>query len=291
MVVTRTGEPVKESVGQQRFLSYLYRRLLGRVLLRLLRARWVSVCGGWLMDSRLSAPLARKAVRNRSVDFSGVSLPQGERTFRSFNAMFTRKRDAAAFPFCTQKNVFCAPADSRLTVLPLQDGTVFSVKQAPYTVAQLLGDVVEAAGFDGGHAFVFRLSVEDYHRYAYPDDGKVLSHRKLRGTLHTVNPVALETVPVFHRNTREVTLLQTAHFGRLAYVEVGAMLVGRIVNGGQTTFCRGDEKGYFAYGGSTVVLLTEKGQVQPDADLLQNSADGVETYVRAGTQVGLAVSK
>ena len=91
---------------------------------------------------------------------------------------------------------------------------------------------------------------------------------------------------MFHRNCREISILETEHFGTVAYAEIGAMLVGRICNHKKTVFARGEEKGYFAYGGSTVVLLTEKGFVTPDDDLLQNSARGIETYVRTGETVG-----
>lgn len=291
MVVTRSGDKIEESVSQKQFLMFLYRRTAGRLLLRLLRAKWVSVCTGGWMDSRFSAGMARKAVRTGAMDLAGVALPQGDRTFPSYNALFTRQRAPETFPICTDVHRLCSPADSRLTIVPLQEGTAFPVKQAPYTVAQLLEDPVEAKRFTGGYALVFRLSVEDYHRYAYPDDGRELAHRVLRGTLHTVNPVALETVPVFHRNCREVSLLESAHFGVIAYIEVGAMLVGRIVNHRKPVFTRGEEKGYFAYGGSTVVLLIEPNRITPDADLLQNSLAGIETYVRAGEAVAQSTKK
>ena len=251
MVVSRSGEEIPESSAQANFLSFLYRGILGRILLRLLRAGWLSRLVGFYMDSR-----------------------------------FSRKRRQDTFPFSKVADDFCSPADSRLTVVPLTDGTAFHVKHAPYTVSELIGDEKEATRFEGGHAFVFRLSVEDYHRYAYPDGGRELSRRSIKGTFHTVNPIALEKLPVFHRNCREVSLLETEHFGTVAYVEVGAMMVGRIVNHGKKTFSRGEEKGYFAFGGSTVVILTEKGGVLPCEDLLANSKKGIETYVRSGETVG-----
>ena len=101
-----------------------------------------------------------------------------------------------------------------------------------------------------------------------------------------MNPIALEKLPVFHRNCRQVSVLETEHFGRCAYVEVGAMMVGRIVNHHKTNFSRGEEKGYFAFGGSTVVVLVGKDAVTPCEDILKNSSEGIETYVRAGETVG-----
>ena len=292
MAKKRTEHPAKSPTGQERCLRFLYGCVPGRVLLRLLRARWVSHTVGAYMNSPLSAGRAKRTARAWKVDPSQF---EGD-IFRSYNAFFTRKRKQPIFPADgTEANAdaLLSPADSRLTIVPLRKGTAFPVKQAPYTVAQLLGNTPEtnrlARRYENGYAFVFRLSVEDYHRYAYPDDGKELKHWFLRGTLHTVNPIALEKLPVFHRNCREVTLLDCKHFGRLAFVEVGAMLVGKIVNRHPKTFSRGEEKGYFEFGGSTIVLLAEPGKVLPERKLLLNSLAGKETYVRQGQAVGRAV--
>lgn len=278
MAINQTNSPN----GQERCLRFLYGCIPGRVLLRLLRARWVSRAVGAYMDSPLSAGRAKRTARKWQVDpaqYEGNIL-------RTYNAFFTRKR---LEPFIPADDGFLSPADSRLTIVPLQEGTAFPVKQASYTVSALLGNETEARRYENGYAFVFRLSVEDYHRYAYPDDGREVKHWFLPGTLHTVNPIALEKLPVFHRNCREVTLLDCKRLGRVAFVEVGAMLVGRIVNRHPESFARGEEKGYFEFGGSTVVLLTEPGRVLPDERLLQNSLAGKETYVRLGQAVGRVV--
>lgn len=268
--------------GQEKCLRFLYGCLPGRVLLRLCRARWVSRVVGAYMNSPLSAGRAKRTAKKWQVDpsqFEGNIL-------RTYNAFFTRRRKAVFSPDGLPKDALLSPADSRLTVVPLREGTAFPVKQAPYTVSELLGDAEEAKRYENGFAFVFRLSVEDYHRYIYPDGGKEISHRFLPGTLHTVNPIALEKLPVFHRNCREVTLLDCERCGRVAFVEVGAMLVGRIVNRHPVSFTRGEEKGYFEFGGSTVVLLLRPGTVEPAERFLQNSLAGEETVVRLGEPVG-----
>ncbi len=273
--------------GQERCLRFLYDCLPGRVLLRLCRARWVSRVVGAYMNSPLSAGQAKRTAKKWRVDpsqFEGNIL-------RTYNAFFTRKRKTAFSPDGLPEDALLSPADSRLTVVPLREGIAFPVKQSPYTVSGLLGDEEEAKRYENGYAFVFRLSVEDYHRYAYPDDGKELSHYFLPGTLHTVNPIALEKLPVFHRNCREVTLLDCERCGRIAFVEVGAMLVGRIVNRHPSSFVRGEEKGYFEFGGSTVVLLLGPERVTPTEQVLQNSLDGVETVVRLGEPVGKILCK
>ena len=282
MVLDRTGKEIKESASQAKFLGFLYRHLPGRVLLRLLRARWMSRLMGAYMDSSLSRGRVKKALRNNSVDMTGVE----ETNFPNYNALFTRKRAAELFPFSQTRTDFCSVADSRLTVRPLKNGTVLHIKQAPYTAAELLDDAALAEEFKDGYAFVFRLCPDDYHRYSFPDGGKLLSHKAVKGTFHTVNPIALEKLPVFHRNCREVSVLETEQFGKIAYIEVGAMMVGRIINHGTETFARGEEKGYFAFGGSTVVVLTAGDAVIPCEDILKNSDEGIETYVRSGEKVG-----
>lgn len=287
MAEKRSEHPAGTPNGQERCLRFLYGCVPGRVLLRLLRARWVSHTVGAYMNSPLSAGRAKRTARAWKVDptqFEGDIL-------RNYNAFFTRKRKESFSPADGSEDALLSPADSRLTIVPLREGTAFPVKQAPYTVAQLLGDPTEAKRYENGYAFVFRLSVDDYHRYAYPDDGKELKHWFLRGTLHTVNPIALEKLPVFHRNCREITLLECKRFGRIAFVEVGAMLVGKIVNRHSKGFTRGEEKGYFEFGGSTVVLLVGPEKVLPEKKLLQNSLAGKETYVRLGQAVGNAAAQ
>lgn len=280
MVLDRTGKEVHESAGQAKFLGFLYRGFPGRVLLRLLRSRPASRLMGVYMDSRLSKGRVKKALKN-GMDMEGVE----ETVFPSYNALFTRKRKDGTFPFSQKAEEFCSPADSRMTVYPLKEGTAFPVKLAPYTAAELLDSEEEGAYFREGYAFVFRLCPDDYHRYAFFDSGKLISSRFVKGTFHTVNPVALAKMPVFHRNCRNVSILETENFGRCAYVEVGAMMVGRIVNHGQEAFARGEEKGYFAFGGSTVVVLVGKDVLTPCEDIVNNSDQGIETYVRAGDVV------
>ncbi|MFR5865207.1 MAG: phosphatidylserine decarboxylase [Acutalibacteraceae bacterium] len=162
----------------------------------------------------------------------------------------------------------------------------------PYSVGTLLRGPRAGAPFRGRLCLIFRLTVGDYHRYCFFDDGVVLGGRFLPGVLHTVNPVALGGYDIYKENARAVTLLRTRSFGDAAQVEVGAMLVGRICNthtGG--FFFRGQEKGYFEYGGSTVVLLLRHGAAELRRDILRNTADGVETRVRQGERIGNAKRK
>ena len=157
---------------------------------------------------------------------------------------------------------------------------MLTAKGCDYTVASLLRDKAAAEAFNGGSAFIFRLCVDHYHRYAYPASGRKGPDVVLDGTLHTVRPVALERVRVFCENSRRWCRLDCPGFGPMVQMEVGAMLVGRIVNLEQEGKAeRGIEKGYFEYGGSTVILLVEK-------DKLQVNKNYFETPVKMGQCIG-----
>ena len=144
-----------------------------------------------------------------------------------------------------------------------------------------------AERFKGGYVWIFRLQVADYHRYIYVDGGKVSRNVHIPGVFHTVKPAASDRFPVYKENTREYCLLRSENFGTLLQMEVGAMMVGKIQNHQRGDLVRrGWEKGYFAFGGSTVILITKKGAVSPDADILGNSRRGIETRVRLGERVG-----
>ena len=132
-----------------------------------------------------------------------------------------------------------------------------------------------------------RLCVQDYHRYIYPDNAAESGRIRIPGILHTVNPVANDAYPIYKENSREYSLLKTENFRTVLMMEVGALFVGRIENRPRKgSVKRGDEKGNFAFGGSTIVLITEKNAVKPDEDILNNSREGIETRVLMGEKIG-----
>ena len=133
---------------------------------------------------------------------------------------------------------------------------------------------------------VFRLCVDDYHHYAFPDDGKVVSTKNINGILHTVQPIAFKKNKVFTENARTITYLDCDNLGKVCYIEVGAMMIGKIVNEEVTTFKKGDEKGHFEFGGSTVILLIEKDKVEINETILKNTENDIETIVKMGDQIG-----
>ena len=267
-------------------VRFLYYNPFGRLFLRLLTWRPLSRIAGKYLDSKLSRRKIKKYIKKHDIDMSNFI----QEDYASFNAFFTRRIKPELRPFDRSPASFVAPCDGKLTLYEIDDETKFEVKGFEYTVETLLKNRELASRYRGGFCFIFRLAVEDYHRYFYLDDGIKGENVFIKGRLHTVQPAALEKKRVFTENCREYTVLETEHFGAVTQVEVGAMMVGRIVNlHGEHSFKRGEEKGRFEFGGSTIIVLVEKGKVVPDAELGENTAAGKETIVKCGERIGSRV--
>ena len=193
-------------------------------------------------------------------------------------------------PIDCNSDSLIAPCDGLLSVYKLDKDIVLPVKQSVYSLPELLHDRKLARRFEDGWCLVYRLGVDNYHRYCYFDNGMSFGNRRIEGQLHTVRPVALRKVPVFVRNTREYTLIRTESFGDAVQMEVGALLVGKIVNlHGRHKCLRGEEKGYFKYGGSTVIVLLEKDRVKVFPEIVSATKRGIEIPVKMGQIVGRSI--
>ena len=138
---------------------------------------------------------------------------------------------------------------------------------------------------DNAYALVFRLCVDDYHRYSYIDSGYQEENNHIKGVLHTVRPIATNNLNVFTQNEREWVVLHTKNFGDVIEIEVGALMVGKIVNEHSNyEFRKGEEKGYFKFGASTIILIINN--IDIDDDILLNSANDIETIVKLGEKIG-----
>lgn len=260
-------------------LEFLYHTVPGRLCLKGLTAPALSrVCGRFL-DSSLSGCLISPFAKKNAIHLGDYLLDD----VHSFNDFFSRKIRPELRPVDMDPSHLAAPCDGLLSVWDIHRDTVIPVKQSHYTISSLLRDPHLAARYEGGYCFVFRLCVNHYHRYSYVDSGRKSANRRIEGVLHTVRPIALHELPVFTENSREYTLIQSPTFGTLLQMEVGAMLVGRIVNHDDACqVIRGQEKGYFQYGGSTIIVLTRKDAVSVRPDLLEHAKMGVETPVKMG---------
>lgn len=276
-------------------LRFLYGNPAGRVLLKYVAAApWFSEWRARAQRSRRSAKKITPFVERYGIDLAdgGYGTGWSAEEFASFNDFFTRRRDYDAYFADLQKAGRCAApgelpavADAQLSVYPVSGDLRVPIKETTYSLEELTGGPVSDR-YRNGNCFVFRLELTDYHRYLFPDSGRVLSQRELPGALHTVRPVS-EPYKVYSRNKRTVTVLQTEHFGEVTQVEVGAMLVGHIVNHPVPDgVCKAyTEKGYFEFGGSTVVLLTGP-EVRVDERLAAALKENREVHVRMGEPIG-----
>ena len=283
----RQPDAVTSTSFQDRLLAGLYGHAAGRLLLRPLVSPWFSRAGGYLLGSRLSALAVKPFARANHISLSDCR----KQSFSSFNDFFTRELVPEARPVCQEKDAWISPCDARMSVWPVTLEGRFRIKQTEYTVESLLRNEKLARRYLDGTLWLYRLCVDDYHRYIYPESGVKSENIHIPGIFHTVNPAANDQYPIYKENTREYCLIQTEHFGTVLMMEVGAMLVGKIENRhpDRRRVERGQEKGNFAFGGSTIVLLTQKGCVTPDEIFVENTVRGLETKVKMGQRVGCAV--
>lgn len=299
----RTGLEIPESGFGGGALDFLYGNVFGRILLKYVAAApWFSRWRGGRRDRPESKEDILPFLEENRIDLSDGGFGPGWQAdgFATFNEFFTRQRDYGAYYAALREHGLLADpaseraelpavADARLSVWPVGPDLAVPVKQSVYTLKELVGQRahdIDLTPFEGGHCLVFRLGVDDYHRYVFPDSGRLVRRYFIPGELHTVRPVS-ERYRVYARNARSVSILDTDHFGPLLTVEVGAMLVGHIVEHPlpNITFDALQEKGYFEFGGSTVLLVTGP-NVTIDTDLLEASARGDEVKVRLGEPVG-----
>ena len=281
---TRDGILIEGADGQDRLLAALYGSAPGRLLLKPLTAPWLSKLAGCFLSTGASKVFIRPFIKNNHIDMSQFEPV----AYESYNDFFSRRIRPEARPIDMDPRHLISPADSKLTALPITETGRFTLKHTQYTVGSLLKDPALAAEYVGGWCLIFRLTVDDYHRYCYAFSGEKGENIRIPGRLHTVNPIANDFFPIYKENSREYTVLHTREFGDVVAMEVGALLVGKIVNHhGPASVRRGQEKGYFQFGGSTVVLLLKKDTAILDGDILENSRNGIETVVKFGEKIGI----
>ena len=267
-------------------VRFLYNNPFGRLCLKVIKRRWLSrLCGSYL-NSRCSKHLIKKFVKKNNIDLSQYYADD----FKCFNDCFCRQIREGYRPIDNAPSALVSPCDGLLTAYRISGDTVLPVKQSSYTVASLLRNEELAKRYSDGICLVFRLCVDNYHRYCYFDSGSKNKNVFIPGFLHTVRPTALKSIPVFVENCREYTVLHTDNFGDAVQIEVGAMLVGKIDNYHEEhEFKRGEEKGRFLYGGSTVIVLLEKGVA--DVDSRFDLGSGKEFPVVLGERIGTAIPR
>jgi phosphatidylserine decarboxylase len=277
-----------EAVYGEAVVGWLYGSKIGRTLADgVLSKRLPSQLYGAYQASKIS----RHKIRPFISDFKIAMEEYEEKDFNSFNDFFIRRFRDGVRTFEADPRKMPAFCEARYFAFDHVDPDLkFPVKGQWLTAEAVLGREL-AKPFEGGPMLLARLCPTDYHRFHFPDDGRIVKAQRFHGKLHSVNPLALQyRGEILATNERQVSILETEHFGRLAYVEVGALCVGKIVqtHASMQPFHRGDEKGYFLFGASTVIVFGEKGRWKPDGDLLEQTAQKRETLVKLGQHIASA---
>ena len=285
-----TGEIKEEIIYGRSALEFAYRTRLGRAAMPALPHGLLSWTYGYLNRRPSSKKKIPAFIETLGIDADEAELPVSE--YKTLDDFFCRRLKPEARPVDGTPDRIVSPADGRTMVFPAVEDLEFTIKGCQVMIADLLGDRSRGDNLRGGAVAVVRLAPCDYHRFHFPDSGTAPATRLLPGRLHSVHPFALENNAPSFRNKRTITYLVSDSFGRITLVEVGAFAVGSIVQTYEPGKVeRGQEKGYFRFGGSTVVMLLEANRVVFDDDLIAASKRGIETFVKMGSSIGSAASK
>ena len=261
-------------------IRFLYGTIVGRMMLKALVDPKLSQVIARFLSSKYSAWLVPAFIHRHRIEMSYYEIPPGG--YRSFNDFFTRKLKKEYR--IRRIGILECPCDGLLTVSKIDEDLIFSIKHTKYSVADLLDDKKLAEEFYGGTAYVFRLTPAHYHRYTFCTTGLLLDHRLIQGVLHSVQPICHEKTKVFIQNTREYVIIKNKLLGKVVQMEIGALLVGKISNQSMEKLQlarRGQEKGYFEYGGSSIVVLTKRDAGLPEELIYRDMVD-TELPVMAG---------
>ena len=281
-----SGELRRERVHGGRSLHTLYRTRRGALLRPLL--------AGTPLFSAVSAGPRKRFKRQRYVeDFvreHGIDANEAERplsAYRDFDEFFTRRLKSSARPVDADPSRLVAPVDGRLRVYRADSKAVVTLKGQRVALGEVLGEAFDASALEGGRTvLVLRLAPMDYHRIHHPADGRKSAPSRLGRRLHSVHPIASEAGAPGLTNKRAITRLDTEAFGPILQVDIGALTVGTIVHSFMPGWVRrGEEHGHFRFGGSTVLLAWGPDGPVVDADLIDNGANGLETFVKMGSAI------
>ncbi len=285
-----TGKTLTEKTPAAFWLNWLYVNPVGELSLEaLIKRKIVSEWYGRQMDKPSSAKKIPGFVKQYNIDLS-IAEDTG---FHTFNEFFIRKLKPEARLVDTNSMVTVSPADGKILVWSNISEQDFVVKGVKFNLKSFIQNDSLALTYNDGSMMLFRLCPSDYHRFHFPVSGKIIETKKIAGDYYSVSPLAIKKrARIFCSNKREWTLIKTERFGNVLMSEVGATMVGSIV---QTyygdTAVKGMEKGYFKFGGSSIVLLFQRGSIKIDDDLLKNSSLNMETSVHYGEHVAHSISK
>lgn len=261
-------------------LKVLYNTCIGRIFLKVITKPIISKIIGNILSKKISVIFIKRYVKKHSIKFAEFEKDK----YDSFNDFFTRK--LKKIKQSSKEEEFISTAESKIMYYKISKDLIIHVKNTKYSIKELIKDEEAASEYNEGICLVYRLSPNNYHRYIFVDEGNIQKTKKIKGKLHTVNPISYDKYKVFSENYREVSILKTKNFDNIIQIEIGALGVGKISNNNILNFKRYEEKGFFEFGGSTIVQLIKKDKINIDTQIINNSKQNIETKVNIADVIG-----
>ncbi len=285
-ICRKTNSILTEKVPGEIFLKFLYYNPFGKLPLELLvKRKFLSSFYGKQMDKENSKNKIKKFVKANNINLNESIKSINE--FTSFNDFFFRKLKPNSRKI---GNGIVSPADGKIIAFKtLNQWDTFFIKGTEFNLNTYLNNNNLFEKYKNGTMVIVRLAPADYHRYHFPTHGKIRKGIKIRGNYYSVSPYAIkDNFKIFCENKRELAILETKKYGDILLSEIGATMVGGInqTYTPNSMVSKGDEKGFFSFGGSSIMMLFEKGKVKIDSDIIENTKKGYETKVYMGEKIG-----
>lgn len=289
-VERKTGEIKTEKVPGEGYLKFLYYNPFGKLPLNLIvKRKFLTEYYGKQMNLKKSVAKIPSFIESTGIDISEAKKKMEE--FTSFNDFFYRELKSGARNIDENQEVITSPADGKILAFEnLEEDKKLYIKGEEFTLKEFFNSQKLSEKYKGGVFMIIRLAPVDYHRFHFPADGIISESNLIKGAYYSVSTHAIKkNFKILCENKREYSILKTKNFGDIAIFEVGATMVGGI----EQTYTpnslvkKGEEKGYFYFGGSTCVLIFEKGKVTIDRDILENTRKRIETKVYMGEKIGI----
>ncbi len=280
----------KELVYGDKFIKWLYQSKLGKIVQNRPIEKFISHAYGSYQNFGISKNKVKPFVKKFDLDMEQFK----QKDYKSFNDFFIREFKPNQRSFTKKPEELPAFAEGRYFGSEnISSNNYFPVKGINININTLLdgfkGDINKNE-FNEGPMLIARLCPVDYHRFHFPDDGEIVYRQLIEGPLDSVNPLALEHKPeILVKNERQISVLKTKNFKTILNIEVGALCVGKIKNSTECpqSVTRGQEKGYFLFGGSTSIIIGQNKAWKPNELILKNSKNNLETYYKLGDQVAI----
>jgi len=196
----------------------------------------------------------------------------------TFNQFFAREVRPGKRPVAEPYNdkVIVAPADAvYMGQWPIDENSSITAKGLEWRIDELLGDSPYADAFKGGtytHSFLY---IDDYHRYHVPVAGTVREVRNISGKVYMdVSRNADGDLDVVDGDTyqfsqeRGLIVIESPEVGLVAVLPIGMSYVSSVNLSARVgdALRKGDEFGYFLFGGSDIVMVFQDKGIVLDAE-------------------------